>query len=92
MVPVTACNVLRHEIIGLEATARGEKNSIKINGTIIDETRNTILFDQHGESKRVAKGDASFVFNLGGTLVEVEGWALIGRPEDRIKKKTRRNW
>jgi RNase P/RNase MRP subunit p29 len=38
----------------------------------------------------VAKGEASFIFNLGGTLVEVEGGALIGRPEDRVKKKQRR--
>jgi RNase P/RNase MRP subunit p29 len=46
-----------------------------------------------GKKERiVAKGEASFIFNLGDTSVEVEGGALIGRPEDRVKKKSKKDW
>ena len=94
MTPVTATNILRHETIGLEVKVNGDSNDYcnYINGEIIEETRNTFIICHRGKSKRVAKKNASFVFNLGGTLVEVEGIALIGRPEDRVKKKNKRSW
>jgi ribonuclease P protein subunit POP4 len=92
--PVTATNILRHEINGLEVQVSGDSNDycININGEVIEETRNTIIIFHKGKSKIVAKKNASFVFNLGESLVEVEGKALIGRPEDRIKKKNKRSW
>jgi len=92
--PVTATNILRHETIGLEVQVSGDSNDYckNINGELIEETRNTIIIFHKGKSKIVAKKNASFMFNLGGTLVEVEGKALIGRPEDRIKKKIKRSW
>jgi ribonuclease P protein subunit POP4 len=91
---VTATNILRHETIGLEVMVSGDSNKYcnNINGEVFNETRNTFIICQRGKSKIVAKKNASFVFNLGGTLVEVEGNALIGRPEDRIKKKNKRSW
>lgn len=94
MTPVTATNILRHETIGLEVNVSGDSNAYcnNINGEVINETRNTFIICQRRKSKSVAKKNASFVFNLGGTLVEVEGNALIGRPEDRIKKKNKRSW
>ena len=94
MTPVTATNILRHETNGLEVKVSGDSNYYcnKINGEVIEETRNTLIIFHKGKSKIVAKKNASFVFNLGGTLVEVEGKALIGRPEDRIKKKNKRSW
>ena len=94
MTPVTADNIARHELIGLDARISGAKNSSqkKIKGKIIAETRNTFMISQGNNEKTVAKGDASFTFNLGGTSVEVEGKALIGRPEDRVKKKTKKDW
>jgi ribonuclease P protein subunit POP4 len=91
---VSADNIARHELIGLEARISGASNSSqrKIKGLIIAETRNTLTLSQGKKDKTVAKGDASFIFNLAGTLVEVEGKALIGRPEDRVKKKSKRDW
>jgi ribonuclease P protein subunit POP4 len=92
--PVSADNVARHELIGLEARISGASNSSqrKIKGLIVSETRNTLTINQGKKDKTVAKGDASFIFNLAGTLVEVEGKTLIGRPEDRVKKKSKRDW
>ena len=94
MTPVSAENIARHELIGLDARISGAKNSSqrKIKGKIIAETRNTLTLSQGKNEKTVAKGEASFIFNLAGTLVEVEGKTLIGRPEDRVKKKSKRDW
>jgi ribonuclease P protein subunit POP4 len=92
--PVAAENITRHELIGLDTRTSGVTNSCQksIKGTIVDETRNTLTLNQKGVDKIIAKGEASFIFNLGGTLVEVEGKNLIGRPEDRVKKKPKRDW
>ncbi len=94
MTPVTAENLTRHELIGLEARISGASNKYQryIRGRVVDETRNTLKISHRGIDKTVAKGGASFVFNLAGTLVEVEGGTLIGRPEDRVKKKSKRDW
>ena len=93
MTLVTADNITRHELIGLETKISGAINNCQrnIHGTVVDETRNTLTISYKGIDKMVAKGEASFVFNLGGTLVEVEGKTLIGRPEDRVKK-SKRDW
>lgn len=92
MTPVTADNLTRHELIGLEARVSGGSNSSQknINGIVTCETRNTLTIGHDGSDRTVAKGEALFTFNLGSTLVEVEGEALIGRPEDRVRKKQRR--
>jgi ribonuclease P protein subunit POP4 len=94
MTPVTAENITRHELIGLDTRISGgsNKSQKRIKGIITDETRNTLTLNQKGVNKIIAKGEASFIFNLGGTLVEVEGRDLIGRPEDRVKKKPKRDW
>jgi ribonuclease P protein subunit POP4 len=91
---LTAENITRHELIGLDARISGGSNRCqkRINGMIVDETRNTLTISHHGVDKTIAKGEISFIFNLGGTLVEVEGKTLIGRPEDRVKKKPKRDW
>ncbi len=89
MTPITADNLARHELVGLEVRVSGGSNQSqkRIRGIITGETRNTLTMSRSGVDRTVAKGEASFIFNLGGTLVEVEGGALIGRPEDRVKKK-----
>ena len=94
MTPLTADNITRHELIGLDARISGgtNKSQKRIKGIITDETRNTLTLNQKGVDKIIAKGEASFIFNLGGALVEVEGKNLIGRPEDRVKKKPKRDW
>lgn len=94
MTPVTAENIARHELIGLDAKISGASNKSqnRIKGLITAETRNTITISHGKKELTVAKNDASFIFNLGDTSVEVEGKTLIGRPEDRVKKKSKRDW
>lgn len=93
MTPRTADNITRHELIGLEAEVLEDSNpcNVYIRGVVIDETMNTLVIDDGG-AKRIAKKDAVFKLKLNGKIVKVEGWALAGRPEDRVKKKIRRRW
>jgi ribonuclease P protein subunit POP4 len=94
LTPITPRNILRHELIGLEARVIRDSNpsNVFISGKVIDETRNTLVI-RHGEkAKRIAKKDAVFLLRLPGRDVEVEGRALVGRPEDRVKRKLKRRW
>lgn len=52
-------------------------------GTIIDETKNTITIETEDKIKKVLKKDVKLRIN---TAV-INGSDLIGRPEERLKKK-----
>ena len=93
MTPITPRNILRHELIGLEVEVVDDSNpyNIGVSGRVVDETRNTLLIDDGVEERRIAKEYATFRFRLpDGTLVEVEGAKLVGRPEDRVRRRLRR--
>ncbi len=94
MSPISPRNILRHELIGLEAGVVSSRNPSHraVKGFIIDESMKTLVIEQDGEAKRVPKRDATFIIKLPSGLVEVEGAALYGRPEDRVKKKIKRRW
>lgn len=87
--------IIRHELIGTEAkVAKGTNNEcVGSGGKIIDETKNTFTILDKGERKIIAKSSSVFHFTLDdGTVVEVDGRLLTGRPEDRLKKNIRRLW
>jgi len=85
---ITPRNITRHELIGLEVrVSESTDPTMKgIHGRVIDETRNTLTIEVSGKHKLVPKGISTFRFTLDGTVVEVRGSALVGRPQDRIKK------
>jgi ribonuclease P protein subunit POP4 len=88
-------DIIRCEFIGTEAgVSKSSHNGyVGISGRIVDETRNTFTVAYHGERKSVAKGSSTFRFRFpDGTVVEIEGRILVGRPEDRVKKRVRRLW
>jgi ribonuclease P protein subunit POP4 len=87
---ITEKNLVRHELIGLEVEIRKStnKSQIEIKGRVVDETYNMLVIETEKGEKKVEKKSCVFVFKLpNGKKVEVEGWVLVGRPEDRIKKK-----
>jgi ribonuclease P protein subunit POP4 len=87
--------ILRHEFIGLDAKVvrSTHPDYVGITGKVIDETRNTLVIRQKNKDKVVVKNTAVFHFTLPeGTIVEIEGNAIVGRPEDRLKKRPRRRW
>ncbi|UNQ72554.1 ribonuclease P protein component 1 [Infirmifilum sp. NZ] len=87
---ITPRNILRHELIGLQAEVVEASNPslIGIKGLVLDETRNTLVIGEPGGEKRtVLKFQAVFRFTLpDGTKVPVDGRFLMGRPEERMKK------
>jgi ribonuclease P protein subunit POP4 len=43
--------------------------------------------------KSIPKAESTFRFRLlGGAVVEVEGRKIVGRPEDRVKRRIMRGW
>jgi ribonuclease P protein subunit POP4 len=88
--PILPENIVRHELIGLEVKIKKSTNpsQIGLKGIVIDETYNMIKIEVKEKEKLIQKGTSIFIFALpNGKKVEVDGKILIGRPEDRIKKK-----
>ena len=87
--------IVQREFIGLDAKVvrSSHPNYVGITGRVIDETRNTLVILHKNEKKTIVKGVAIFHFTMpDGTIVEVDGKAIIGRPENRIKWRIRKRW
>jgi ribonuclease P protein subunit POP4 len=93
MNPAIPENILRHELIGLNAKImRARNRSIRgTTGVVVDESRNMITLLRRGRKVLIPKSVATFRFTLSdGRLVDVDGTRLLGRPESRLKTKVRR--
>jgi len=89
---ITAGNILRHELIGLEAEVVRADNPAQqgIAGRIVDETRNMIAIGTPRGARRIGKAQATFRIALpDGTVVDVSGSALVSAPEKRITAQKR---
>ena len=98
--PITAENIVRHELIGLRVKIEKctDLPLEKLTGKVIDESYNMLLIEgkkrgrgtggEKPKEKSIPKRNSIFIFTLpNGVKVEVDGSLLVGRPEDRIKKK-----
>jgi ribonuclease P protein subunit POP4 len=91
---VTA-EVINGEFIGTSCEISESRHSsyVGIRGEVIDESKNTFTIMQTGKAKSVVKEAAVFQFAYtDGTVVEIDGKLLVGRPEDRLKKSVKRLW
>ncbi len=82
-------NIIKSEIIGLEAEVIGSKNkdNIGIKGTIIDETKNTVVINEKkGSEKIMLKDNITINIKVNDQTAAVKGKLLFGKPKDRIKK------
>jgi ribonuclease P protein subunit POP4 len=87
--------IVCYEFIGTETKVAKSTNpdTRGLSGKVVDETRNTFTLVDEGERKTVAKNSSVFHFRFSdGTVVEIDGRLLVGRPEDRLKKSIRRLW
>ncbi len=87
--------IIRHEFIGTEGKIAESPHAdyVGIRGEVIDETKNTFTFLHKGKAKSIIKNSAVFNFKFSdGTIVEIDGRLLVGRPEDRLKKTMKRLW
>lgn len=88
-------DIIKEELIGLEAevVASRHEGYVGIRGRVIDETRNMLVIEHGGRRKAVPKAVCVFHFRWpDGVVVEIDGQLIVGRPEDRLKKRVRRLW
>jgi len=88
-------DIIRYEFIGIEAKVVKSRhpNYVGIVGKVIDETKNMFTILHNGKRKKIIKDSVIFHFTFpDATTVEIDGKLLVGRPEDRLKKRIRRLW
>ena len=88
-------NIIKHEFIGTYGiiTKSSHSEYLGLSGKVINETKNTISFLHKDKIKKIIKNSSTFRFKFqDGTIAEIEGHLLVGRPEDRLKKKIKRLW
>ncbi|MDO8556695.1 MAG: ribonuclease P protein subunit [Nanoarchaeota archaeon] len=82
--------VVQQELIGCPATVvdATNKSLVGLQGKIVDETK-YVLVIANGEEKKVLKAHATFKITMKNKTYVIKGAVLVGRPEDRLKKKVR---
>jgi ribonuclease P protein subunit POP4 len=88
-------DIIQHEFIGLEAKVTDSTNPgyIGISGEVIDETYNTLTILNKTEKKIIIKDVAVIHLTMpDGKIVEIDGKVLLGRPQDRIKRRISKRW
>jgi ribonuclease P protein subunit POP4 len=90
---ITPGELVRHELIGLEVrvVSSANKQLAGLAGRVVDESRNMLTIETAKGEKRLVKEQCVFSFRLpSGKRVRVDGSVLVGRPEDRVKKRFRK--
>ena len=88
-------DIIRAEFIGTDATVAESRHAdyVGVSGQVVNESKNTFTIAQTGKQRCVIKEAAVFRFKFSdGTVVEIDGKLLVGRPEDRLKKSVKRLW
>ncbi|MGA2386939.1 MAG: ribonuclease P protein subunit [Candidatus Bathyarchaeia archaeon] len=88
-------DVIRCEFIGTEGKVAKSPHEdyVGVGGKVIRETKNTLTFLNQGQRRSIIKESAIFNFKFDdGTIVQIDGKLLVGRPEDRLKKSIKRLW
>ena len=83
-------DIIFHELIGIECKIVSSPNKYQIGlvGRIIDETKNLLILEnEKNKVKKIEKKGRVFRLKLDDKIVEILGDDIIGRPENRIKKK-----
>ncbi len=88
----TPVNIKQHELIGLdcEVVSASNRSQVGLKGRIVDETMKTVLLKTRNGRKKIPKKQSMFRLELCGHRVDVDGNHILSRPEDRIKKTTKK--
>jgi ribonuclease P protein subunit POP4 len=92
---ITPENIVRHELTGLplHIVESTDPNLVCKRGVILGESKKMIHFRTDQGELRVSKNISVFDVTLpDGIMVRINGSVLLGRPEDRIKKRFNRSW
>ena len=88
-------NIIKAEFIGTQGkiSQSNQANYVGLSGKVVNETKNTFSILYKNNVKKIIKKSAIFRFKFyDGTIVEIDGNLLVGRPEDRLKKNVKRRW
>ena len=88
-------DIIRYEFIGSHALVAKSlhEDYVGISGKVVGETRNAFTLLDEGKAKSIIKEFSVLNFTFhDGTVVDVDGKLLVGRPEDRLKKTIKRLW
>jgi ribonuclease P protein subunit POP4 len=88
-------DVINGEFVGTNCTITESRHLdyVGISGEVVNESKNTFAIMQTDGAKSIIKEAAVFQFGFSdGTIVEIDGKLLVGRPEDRLKKSIKRLW
>lgn len=83
--------IVKGELIGIKIKVEKSKNkSLEgCEGKVIDETKNMFVIE-NGKIKKIPKKGTIFTFNVKTKKMVMEGDLLLGRPEQRLKKKVKK--
>ena len=95
--------LIYHDLIGLYALARlkskSGKNEFLNIGMVIDDTRNMLITENNGITRKYIKKNHVFRFNLPKNKedeerfdLEVIGDKIVGCPENRIRSLKKKKW
>jgi ribonuclease P protein subunit POP4 len=81
-------NIVLHELIGLRVRVLkcADRKQVGLRGTVVDESKNTLVVDTGNQLKRLVKATSTFRFYAGRKSFIVNGVEINFRPEDRIEK------
>jgi ribonuclease P protein subunit POP4 len=81
-------NIVLSELIGLrcKVVKSLDRNQIGVSGTVVDETKNTLVIETDLGAKRIAKRISTFKFYSEGKAFIVKGEEINFRPHERISK------
>ena len=82
-------NITKQMFIGKKIAIIDAKNKTLqgLQGIIVDETKQTFMIQENQNVKRVLK--EGIVLELLDTHVRINGDQIIGRPEERMKRKSK---
>lgn len=90
---ITKQNILVHELIGLKIKIikATDKNKNKIEGTIVNETKNTLTIETNKKEKTIPKKETIIEIELPNKeKIKIKGMQLIAKPEERTKQLWRK--
>ncbi len=81
-------NIVLHELIGLKAKVADSRDRTQkgISGTVVDETKNTLIILTKEGTRRISKRISTFKFIADKKVFTVHGSEIAFRPYERIEK------
>ncbi|MDE1873838.1 MAG: ribonuclease P protein subunit [Candidatus Micrarchaeota archaeon] len=81
-------NIVLNELIGLRVRVLKcrDRKQVGLHGTVVDESKNTLVVDTGSRLKRLVKATSTFRFYAGRKSFIVSGVEIGFRPDDRIEK------